>query len=113
VQFRPVNFEPTFQKHAKVPCGGCQIHVTNRNAFESVKVGVSILREGFGSRPDAFKWREPPYEYEHDKMPIDILAGSPQLREQVEAQIRLSDIVASWRAGEAEFDEIRKPYLLY
>ncbi len=113
VHFRPVNFEPTFQKHAKVPCGGCQIHVTNRNAFEPVKVGVSLLREGLGSRPDAFKWREPPYEYEHDKMPIDILAGSLQLREQVEAQIPLSEIVASWRAGEAEFDEIRKPYLLY
>jgi uncharacterized protein YbbC (DUF1343 family) len=74
---------------------------------------VSLLREGLGSKPGAFKWREPPYEYEHDKMPIDILAGSPQLREQIEAQIPLSDIVASWRTGEVEFDEIRKPYLLY
>jgi len=46
-------------------------------------------------------------------MPIDVLAGSPQLREQIEAQIPLSDIVASWRTGEVEFDEIRKPYLLY
>ena len=113
VHFRPVNFEPTFQKHAKVSCGGCQIHVTDRDAFEPVKVGVSLLREGLGSKPDAFKWREPPYEYEHDKMPIDILAGSPQLREQIEAQTPLSEIVASWRLGEAEFDEIRKPYLLY
>jgi uncharacterized protein YbbC (DUF1343 family) len=113
VYFRPVNFEPTFQKHAKVPCGGCQIHVTDRDEFEPVKVGVSLLREGFGFRPDAFKWREPPYEYEHDKMPIDILAGSPELREQVEAQIPLSEIVVSWRPGEAEFEDIRKPYLLY
>jgi uncharacterized protein YbbC (DUF1343 family) len=113
VYFRPVNFEPTFQKHAKISCGGCQIHITDRAAFEPVKVGVSLLREGLGSKPGAFKWREPPYEYEHDKMPIDILAGSPQLREQIEAQIPLSDIVASWRTGEVEFDEIRKPYLLY
>jgi len=113
VYFRPVNFEPTFQKHAKIPCGGCQIHVTDHAAFEPVKVGVSLLREGFGSRPDAFKWREPPYEYEHDKMPIDILAGSPELREQIEAQIPLSEIAASWRPGEAEFEQIRKPYLLY
>jgi len=113
VHFRSVNFEPTFQKHAKVACGGCQIHVTDRNVFEPVKVGASLLREGLGSQPDAFKWREPPYEYEHDKMPIDILAGSPELREQIEAQIPLSDIVASWRPGEAEFDQIRKPYFLY
>jgi uncharacterized protein YbbC (DUF1343 family) len=113
VHFRSVNFEPTFQKHAKVACGGCQIHVTDRNVFEPVKVGASLLREGLGSQPDAFKWREPPYEYEHDKMPIDILAGSPQLREQVEAQVPLSEIVVSWRPGEAEFDQIRKPYFLY
>ena len=35
--------------------------------------------------PDRFAWRDPPYEYEHDKMPIDILAGSSELREQIEA----------------------------
>jgi uncharacterized protein YbbC (DUF1343 family) len=113
VHFRPVGFEPTFQKHARVPCGGCQIHVTDRRDFAPVKAGVSLLRECFGSAPDRFEWRDPPYEYEHDKMPIDILAGSPQLREQIEQQIPLDDIAASWLPGESEFEEIRKPYLLY
>jgi uncharacterized protein YbbC (DUF1343 family) len=113
VYFRPVNFEPTFQKHAKVPCGGCQVHVADRQAFEPVKAGVALMREAYASRPDAFAWREPPYEYEHDKLPIDLLAGSPALREQIEAQVPFADIVASWRAGEAEFEEIRKHYLLY
>jgi uncharacterized protein YbbC (DUF1343 family) len=46
-------------------------------------------------------------------MPIDILAGSPELREQIEAQVPLREIVASWAPGEAEFAEIRRPYLLY
>jgi uncharacterized protein YbbC (DUF1343 family) len=46
-------------------------------------------------------------------MPIDILAGSTQLREQIEAQVPLREIVASWSSSEAEFDEIRRPYLLY
>ncbi|MGC2410322.1 MAG: DUF1343 domain-containing protein [Methyloceanibacter sp.] len=113
VHFRGVTFEPTFQKHAHVTCGGCQIHVTSREAFAPVKVGVSLLRECFGSAPDRFEWRDPPYEYEYDKMPIDILAGSPALREQIEQQISIEDIAASWRPGIVEFDEVRKAYLLY
>jgi uncharacterized protein YbbC (DUF1343 family) len=111
--FRPASFEPTFQKHATVPCGGCQIHVTDRAAFEPVLAGVALIREAFGSAPNQFKWRDPPYEYEHDKMPIDILAGSPELRAQIEQQMPLTDIVASWLPGVAEFEEVRKPYLLY
>jgi uncharacterized protein YbbC (DUF1343 family) len=46
-------------------------------------------------------------------MPIDILAGSPALREQIEGQVPLDDIVESWREGEAAFEAARKPYLLY
>ena len=113
VHFRPAIFEPTFQKHARTTCGGCQIHVTSRDEFAPVKAGVSLLREFYGAAPNAFKWRDPPYEYEHDKMPIDILAGSPSLREQIERQVPLEEIVGSWRPGEAEFAATRRPYLLY
>jgi uncharacterized protein YbbC (DUF1343 family) len=111
--FRPAIFEPTFQKHARTTCGGCQIHVTSRDAFAPVKVGVALLGEFFACSPRQFQWRPPPYEYEHDKMPIDILAGSPTLREQIERQTPLDDIVASWRPGEDEFAELRAPYLIY
>jgi uncharacterized protein YbbC (DUF1343 family) len=113
VHFRLATFEPTFQKHAKATCGGCQIHVTSRQAFESVQAGVSLMRECYGLAPDRFQWRDPPYEYEHDKMPIDILAGSPTLRQQIEQQVPLADIAASWHPGETDFAEARRPYLLY
>lgn len=113
VHFRAAIFEPTFQKHVAETCGGCQIHVTDRHAFEPVKVGVALMRECYGQAPDRFEWRAPPYEYEHDKMPIDILAGSPALRQQIERQTPLDDIVRSWSAGEAEFAAIRETYLLY
>ena len=46
-------------------------------------------------------------------MPIDILAGSPALRSQVEQQVPLEDIEASWRAGVDQFEDARRPYLLY
>ncbi|MEZ5875212.1 MAG: DUF1343 domain-containing protein [Hyphomicrobiales bacterium] len=113
VRFREAVFEPTFQKHAKEPCGGCQIHVTSRRDFEPVKAGVALMREAYGMNPEDLKWREPPYEYEHDKMPIDILAGSTALREQIEQQMPLEDIAASWRQGVKDFEDVRKPVLIY
>jgi uncharacterized protein YbbC (DUF1343 family) len=113
VRFREAMFEPTFQKHAKVACGGCQIHVTSRRDFEPVKAAVAVMCEAYALGDDQFKWREPPYEYEHDKMPIDILAGSAALREQIELQVPIEDIAASWREGVKTFEETRRPYLLY
>jgi len=113
VHFREVMFEPTFQKHAKVPCGGCQIHVMSRWGFEPVKAGVAVMRESYALGPNHFKWRDPPYEYEHDKMPIDILAGSPTLRKQIEQLVPVEDIAASWHQGVKDFEDARTPYLLY
>lgn len=113
VHFRPAIFEPTFQKHARATCGGCQIHVTSRLEFEPVKAGVSLMRECCGLAPDRFKWRDPPYEYEPDKMPIDILAGAPTLRQQIERQVPLEEIAESWRPGVAAFAQTIRPYLLY
>ena len=113
VHFRPASFEPTFQKHSRTTCGGCQIHVTDRVAFKPVAVGAALLREFHGTEPRLFAWRQPPYEYEHDKMPIDILSGSPALRSQIEAQAPLDEIVGSWREGEDAFRRVRERFLLY
>src|SRR5215470_15129466 len=63
VYFRPAGFEPTFQKHAKQPCGGCQIHVTDREAFKPVKTGVALIEMVRRFDPTRFEWRQPPYEY--------------------------------------------------
>jgi len=111
--FRPAGFEPTFQKHAKQPCGGCQIHVTDRHAFEPVITGVALIDMFRRVDPARFAWRQPPYEYEHDKMPIDILAGSDVLRQQVESGVPMREIAGSWDEDEAAFRRLREPYLLY
>jgi uncharacterized protein YbbC (DUF1343 family) len=113
VYFRPAVFEPTFQKHAGTTCGGCQIHVLNRAAFNPCATAVALLLECYREDPAQFEWRPPPYEYEHTRMPIDILAGTPALRQQIEGQIPLEDIVDSWEPGLAEFEEIRAEFLLY
>ena len=111
--FRPVVFEPTFHKHAHQACGGCQIHVTDRTRFRPVLAGVAAMAGFHRAAPDRFAWREPPYEYVHDRMPIDILAGSGRLREAIEADIPARDIAAEWTAGVDEFLAVRERYLLY
>ena len=111
--FRPAGFEPTFQKHAKQPCGGCQIHVTDRHAFEPVITGVALIEAFRAAAPDEFAWKPPPYEYEYDKMPIDCLAGSSELREQIESRVPAREIARSWEPAVARFMQIRERFLLY
>jgi uncharacterized protein YbbC (DUF1343 family) len=113
VFFRPAVFEPTFHKHARESCGGCQIHVTDRRTFAPVLAGV-LLTEAFrAAGPDRFRWRDPPYEYEHTKLPFDILAGSSETREQIEAGVRAESIARSWEPPVAEFEQVRRKFLLY
>ena len=113
VHFRPVTFEPTFQKHAGRACGGCQLHVTDRRVFRPVLTGVALIgacRRALGNR---CAWREPPYEYELVKMPIDILAGSDALRHDLDAGLPARDIAAGWDRSLAAFEAVRRRHLLY
>jgi len=111
--FRPAVFEPTFQKHARTSCGGCQIHVTDRRAFRPVLTGAALIAMFRRQNPDKFAWRQPPYEYEHEKLPIDILAGSSTLRQQIEEGVAPQVIADSWRDDEAAFRRARQSFLLY
>jgi len=113
VHFRPAVFEPTFQKHARTSCGGCQIHVLDRSALQPCSVAAALLLEFRRAAPDRFAWRQPPYEYEHDKLPIDILAGSPDLREQIDADQPLDVIVGSWQEEIEAFRRMREEFLMY
>jgi len=113
VRFRPAVFEPTFHKHAQTRCGGCQIHVLDRAVFRPVETGVALLVAFRANNPDRFRWRDPPYEYEHEKLPIDILAGSAALREQIEAGMPARQIAQSWEEPVAGFRRTREGFLLY
>jgi len=113
VHFRAVVFEPTFQKHAKQTCGGCQAHVLDRRRFRPVRTAVELIDEFRKQAPTQFAWREPPYEYEHDKQPIDILSGSDRLRKTINAGADVGAFVGSWKADEDSFRQLRQKYLLY
>jgi len=114
VMFRPLYFQPTFQKHAGNICGGAQLHVTHRERFKPFKTGVAILKTVFDLYPEHFSWKQPPYEYETEKMPIDILAGTGKLREDIEKGEKLDRMEEWWTEQCDQFDKgHRKKYLIY
>ena len=113
VRFRPLYFQPTFQKHQGEACGGAQIHVTDRNSFLPVLTGVAVIHTIYQMDPESFSWKQPPYEYEEEKLPIDILAGTDELRSQIERGCSLEDITRFWQEKLELLRATRKPYLLY
>jgi uncharacterized protein YbbC (DUF1343 family) len=113
VYFRPVVFEPTFQKHARVACGGCQIHVLDRQLFKPVLTGFAVIDQLRAADPASFAWKQPPYEYEDDKMPIDVIAGSPSFRAAIDAGIRAEMLIRGTDRTLPAFRDLRRDFLLY
>lgn len=113
VYFRSCVFRPTFQKHAHQSCGGVQLHVTDRAAFEPVISGIAVVKMIHDLYPDDFKWKLPPYEYEYEKNPFDVIAGTSALREAFERGDSIDEIEGSWQQPLAEFKTVRDGYLIY
>lgn len=113
VYFRSCVFMPTFQKHGGKACGGVQIHVTDRATFEPVSSGVAVVKTAHDLYGDEFKWKEPPYEYEYERNPFDVIAGTTELRAQIVRGDSLDSIVESWQPDLDKFKRLRARYLLY
>ena len=77
VHFREAYFQPTFHKFSGQLCAGAQFHVLDRKTFQPFHAAVTILNHLRRDYPDTFRWKEPPYEYEYHKLPIEILIGGP------------------------------------
>ncbi len=112
-RFRPLYFRPKFQKHAGKTCGGVQIHVTDRQSFDSCATGVAFLQSVKRVAPDVFAWRAKPYEFVADIPAIDLLAGDDKLRLALDAGADLADLAAGWAQERAAFEEIRPEAFLY
>lgn len=117
---RPIRFVPTFDKWSSQRCGGLALHALDTRAIRSVTITLQILATVRRLYPKEFAWLPPPYEYEHDKMPIDILFGSSRLREALLSESPLSEATMSdatindlARLDEAAWWRRVQPYLLY
>jgi len=113
VHFRPVRFRPTFHKFAGEECGGVMQHVTNRDLYLPWRTGIAILNRVRQLWPTDFAWRPPPYEYELVRLPIDILGGSPDIREGIEGGRTTAEIVDAGDAEGGAFAPVREAFRLY
>ena len=115
---RPCHFEPTFHKHAGRLCSGIQIHTDlasyDHSRFRPYRLVALFLKTLRREYPDYPLWRVFPYEYERERLAIDLLAGGTLLRDWVDdPQATPGDLEARLVADEAVWGEERAPCLLY
>lgn len=110
---RPAAFEPTSNKWQGRCCRGFQIHVSQPSRFAPYILTLRLLQAVLRHHPEQFAWRPPPYEYEYDKPPIDLLIGDPSIRQRLEALEPVESLAESWQGELEEFGEMRREYLLY
>ncbi len=112
VLLREVAFEPTFNKHAGVLVRGMQIHILDRRVMRPIALTTALLDAVRRSHPE-FRWRQPPYEYEHERPAVDLICGTAAFREAIDAGAPAEEIVASWDGQLAAFDARIAPLLIY
>ncbi|CAK8720179.1 MAG: Uncharacterized conserved protein YbbC, DUF1343 family [Candidatus Electronema aureum] len=110
---RPLVFEPTSGKWAGHACAGFHIHVTEPRCFLSYRLSLALLEAFLHLYPHDFAWKQPPYEYEYDKLPIDLILGDQSVREALEQGANIVELERSWQEELAAFDERRRVVFLY
>jgi uncharacterized protein YbbC (DUF1343 family) len=113
VLFREASFRPMFQKHAGRPCRGVQVLVSDPSTFEPFAAYLTLIREARRLAPEPFCWRTEPYEFESERLAIDLLLGRPELREMLDSAADLHELRESWREELGRFAELRSTVLLY
>jgi uncharacterized protein YbbC (DUF1343 family) len=106
-------FRPTFQKWQGEVCRGFFLQVYDRRVFQPYRTALILLEAVRELYPNDFEWKGPPYEYETERMPIDLLIGDQSLRQALEEGQPVSDLEAAWQPGLDEFLRIREAHLLY
>lgn len=113
VIFREACFQPTSNKWAGRQCGGFQIHVTNPRTYRPYYTSLCLLQDIMELYSGAFAWREPPYEYEYERLPIDLILGDDAIRKALADGTDIDELTRSWDKDLASFHELRQPFLLY
>lgn len=115
IKLRPLRFRPVFDKWSGDSCGGLQIHVLEPRAVRSVALTIALMHTAATLAADDFQFLPPPYEYEFEKLPIDILLGDARLRQALQSH-QLHDttsIDAALRIEDPEWHAARQAALLY
>ena len=110
---RAARFTPSFDKWQGESCAGFQIHVSDPETYRPYTTSLTLLQAVITCHREEFQWISPPYEYEFNHLPIEIILGSPDLHRQLEAGVTVKELEQSWERQLKEFRQLRGPYLLY
>ncbi|MGB3210123.1 MAG: DUF1343 domain-containing protein [Desulforhopalus sp.] len=110
---RPIVFEPTSGKWAGESCCGFQIHVTEPNSFLPYRTSLALLQASILLYPEDFQYKQPPYEYEFERLPMDLILGDREIRNKLEDGQPVQAIEEGWMVDLQTFDRTRKKYFLY
>ena len=112
--FRIHNFIPTFNKFSDLFCNGIQIHVTDIGSFRPVSTTLEILDAVIQTSPvGAMKFNEPPYEYEYNLKPFDILSGDLGIRKTLENRKSLETEKERWADETEDFKKEFSQFSVY
>ncbi len=113
VAFRALYFEPTHHKWHGERCGGLQIHVKDPKAFKPYLTTLCILHEVLREWGGQMRWRQPPYEYETRRLPLDLLTGDPRVRLALEEGVPPMEMEQAWGPDLGLWLQRRERYLAY
>lgn len=113
VILRPMEFEPTANKWQGRLCHGFQLHVIDPNLYRPYATSLKLMQAVIRCHPSEFQWKSPPYEYEWERLPIDLILGSQQIRLRLVAMDPVDTIEASWREELDSYQKMRRQYFLY
>ena len=106
-------FRPTFNKWKNERCGGFMIHVIDPITYRPYRTSLALLtiiKETYG---DEFTWSKPPYEYDFERLPIDLILGDSLIRTGLEEGKKGKQLITDYIQELEGFLEFRKPYLMY
>ncbi len=110
---RQIVFEPTSNKWKEIPCKGFQIHITDPYEFKPYITTLKLLQTVIYHHKDHFKWKPPPYEYEYNRQPIDLIIGNEQIRSRLETLDNIDEIADSWQDDIDSFVKLSRKFHLY
>jgi len=113
VVFRPIEFIPTFQKCVDRNCGGVFLHVTDRRVFKPVLTGLAVVKSIIENHRDDFLWKDPPYEYEYDRNPFDVIAGNLSVRRICEGGGSIEDLREDCEKDVDGFKRLKERFHIY
>ncbi|MDY6990542.1 MAG: DUF1343 domain-containing protein [Thermodesulfobacteriota bacterium] len=113
IHLRPLVFEPTSNKWTGKQCHGFQLHILEPERYRPYMTTLTILQAVVSLYGDNFQWKPPPYEYEFEKLPFDMITGNSAIRKAVEDSAPLRDLEETWQDDLKAFKDGRKAYLLY